>query len=289
MNRQILYDLYRLTKSWSTLNRLAHSLVRSIEVPLLILILRCAGARLAIPRNSIFDGKRFNVFMSDIDFSIVGGPESFAFIQSVSLGVRKVLPNLGELEFYTEQEWKELSAILSMPEHKFWERTYNLRKHNWQRLKLAEASSKYEEMKQKRSMAITLEKLGVEHGNLEGDKIFGDLPSAPPQNVGIPPYFSRFLEHQLSFDSAPNAIYFKNRELFDRLLAILPENEFYSTSAELRKIKWLIMKREYFQTVTSIRTRSFHNPQQNFMVERSWLETLEKRIGLVLENAPRGN
>ena len=68
-----------------------------------------------ITRNSVTQNSGFNIFFSDIDFTIVVKSEiSFEYSDRIlkTYGkLKKFFPMLGEVEFFTEPEWSELEGL----------------------------------------------------------------------------------------------------------------------------------------------------------------------------------
>lgn len=121
------------------------------------------GFRL-IPRHSIEEVGGFNVFFSDLDFTLV-----FKDLPSENLRSRVLqsyfksaqrIKFLGELELYSEDEW-ELRKRLKSAFSDLFDSIWNLRKWHWQKNSLLESRSPYHLYKTQRSIQRVKTKLNI--------------------------------------------------------------------------------------------------------------------------------
>jgi hypothetical protein len=271
----MLYFFFHLTSHFPGPLEAARVLIQKLEVPLVQFIFKSFGARIMVPRNSIFDAERFNLFLSDIDFSVVGNSEDFPKLLSVHHCLKKVLVNLGEIELYTEAEWETLSVSESSPLNSYWTTVYLIRKLKWQSRKLEASRTRYESLKHERGIAITLERLNSKSISLKYNDVFSGLvPESPSQKFYLPRY-SSFLEHQLTLSPAPGAIFFSSPEEVSTLLKVLPETEENPAHLWNKQVKHLLIKRERLLTLTSMRVRNFSSAEKK--LAEKWLEDLDRR------------
>ena len=250
----MVFTLYRWTNSSLVFNRLATFIVTHFEVPLLISIFKLAGATRVKARNSILDPGIYNVFMSDLDYSIVCETTQMRFIYSIATALKKVFINLGELEFYTAQEWEEIERLAASPYAHVWDYLYRLRKTQWQVRKLSSAATPYEIAKQRRALEISRGKLNEMHHTLQ---------SLLHSQDGVA-VFSYFLETHISASS--------------KLFEVLPDNDYLPLEDSLKETKVLIISREYLLTMTSIRIRKLESPHLLFETELGWMKSLAERL-----------
>lgn len=114
-----------------------------------------------IPHHSAADGGDFNVFVSDIDYSLVV-PEPFdaaTTLRCIEFYARwrARLPFLGELEMYTRREWA-MRKELERSHRPILQLIWHLRKFVWQTAELDSAPSAYHRDKARRSIIRILER-----------------------------------------------------------------------------------------------------------------------------------
>ena len=107
----MLLFCFHLTKDYPEFNEFLRQLILRVEVPMIKFLLRLSGAARVIPRHSVHQPHIFNTFMSDLDFTVIGQEKHFPFLDQVCWGLRKLFPNLGEVEFYQPLEWEELLGL----------------------------------------------------------------------------------------------------------------------------------------------------------------------------------
>ncbi len=111
-------------------------------------------------RHSVSHGKGFNVFGSDLDYSII---IENSFDQTTPLRrlialydeTKALLPFIGELEIYTEAEWRHKKKVLSSHGTVLL-LIWNLRKIAWEQAKLKTAPSEYHRRKCERVLGRLL-------------------------------------------------------------------------------------------------------------------------------------
>lgn len=264
----MLHTLFNLTKNLNSFHEVCRRTIISLEVPLLKGILLGFGADEVIHRHSILSKRYFNVFMSDIDLSVRASEKNFRLLNEVSLVIKKILPNLGEIEFYTDEEWKEITELTQAPYEKTWERLLLLRKLSWQKKALKVSRSQYDTAKQERGIAITLERLALEMP--EGFYLDTVFPEFSDRKASGPaPVKSEFLEHPMFFRDEATASYFWR---------ILPESPEHPESEEDKRLKSHLIRREILLTVVSKRNQMLRGNLHDLEAKNDWLTTLHKRV-----------
>jgi hypothetical protein len=253
----------------SGFHQLSRKLIVCLEVPMLRLIFSLAGAHEIVIRHSLKDGEGFNVFMSDFDLSVIASEDQFAFLAKVAEGIKKIFMNLGELEFYTDNEWQEYKALLTQRESEFWKRLLLIRKLKWQSIALrAGTSDSYQRTKLSRGVLITKQKLGLNSDEFFLDGLFPELIGGA-EEAEETASFSPFLESPLRFRSA---------EAARNLWSILPDNKNIPNDSFRKSLKFYVLKREYYLTLVSIRSDIYTGKSADLVQKKGWLAYLAGRI-----------
>jgi len=270
----MLLFCFQLTKDYPEINEFLRQIILRVEVPVIKFLLRFSGAAQVIPRHSVHQRYIFNSFMSDLDFTVVAQEKHFSFLDHVYWGLRKVFPNLGEVEFYQPHEWEELLGLQYSPHYVLWEKIYLLRKLSWQQSKLHKAKTSYEKVKQARAIELTLNRLNQFKFPLSGDEIF---PELHPYSVSHSYYFPRssgFLEHEITIESGHDLV-FKSLPLANTFIYILPESHEVFPDSELNEFKYLLVRKEYYLTKTSMRLKKIRQTDGDISKDESWIKDLE--------------
>lgn len=129
-----------------------------------------------LARNSVAEPGAFNIFLSDLDFTLIVDREpATEELRSILDGYARLARSLwflGELEVYTREEWRILDQVKSEAGSAV-DLIWNLRKLLWQKQALASAPSAYHRAKAKRSIRRTFEKLRTPLADL--DCAFGEM------------------------------------------------------------------------------------------------------------------
>lgn len=119
-----------------------------------------------IIRHSASMRGEFNVFFSDIDFSVVVpamDQKQIALMKRRYYLLKKLFPWLGELEIYTEAEKARFDA-LSVVWARDYQRVRHFRKINWMLLAKANSRKKLEHCKYDRAIRKSLRQFGAASG-----------------------------------------------------------------------------------------------------------------------------
>ena len=269
----MLLFCYQLTKDYPEFNELLRQIILRVEVPLIKLLLRFSGAAQVIPRHSVHQRHVFNTFMSDLDFTIVGQEKHFPFLDQVCGGLRKFFPNLGEVEFYEPLEWEELLGLQYSSQYVLWEKIYLLRKLSWQNTKLEKAKTSYERVKQSRAIELTRTRLNQFNPILTGDEIFPELQSYAVSHSYYFPRSSGFLEHEITIETGHDLV-FQSLQLANAFIYILPESNEVFPESELNQFKYLLVRKEYYLTKTSMRLKLIRQADVDVSKDKSWIKDL---------------
>lgn len=274
----MIHYLYLATCKMKLLNECMRKAIIMFELPLLKSIFLFAGANVVIARNSVYEPNKFNVFMSDLDFTLVSSERKFEFLYKIKKNLQKIFLNVGEIELYTPDEWAECEELSHSPHMIYWTKINTIRKSAWQRKKLASAKSVHEVAKQKRALEITLNRLGQDRFPIDGASVFKELPGhLNESNFGLPTY-SSFLEYKITTKVEEDVCYFSNIQTAVRLISILPDNTIVPEDKTLREIKLFLLRKEFLMTTTSLRVNKLLTPEKDFPEHVHWLGDLKEKI-----------
>lgn len=235
-----------------------------LELPVLRFLLGRIGSSEIMARHSIRSPGFFNVFMSDIDLSVKASEQKFREIHEAALVIRKILPNLGEIEFYTQEEWTELLGLTSSPFDATWEKLHLLRKLSWQKKARNLARTSYERAKQERGISNTLKRLGLTaEENFMLDDLFPEF--AIHKDSGTPPSNSQYLEHELRFRDKTSAAYFWKH---------LPDSAEHPHDKNAKELKSHLVRREILLTKVSQRNESLQGKMSHLKTKEEWINRL---------------
>lgn len=83
-----------------------------------------------IPRHSLTEAGKFNVFASDLDYTIICTPADFSRVYLTWTKLKTLLPNLGELEMVTPEESEFLKSQVPKSFSQTWRKILLVRKFN---------------------------------------------------------------------------------------------------------------------------------------------------------------
>lgn len=268
----MLYVLYQFTRDWDRFHELCRNILIRCELPVLTFLLKGIGSSQVIARHSIRSPGFFNVFMSDIDLSVEAPEQKFHQIHAAALLIRRILPNLGEIEFYTHEEWDELRELTHSPLDATWERLHLLRKLSWQKKARHLARTSYEKAKQDRGISSTLKRLGLTaEENFMLDELFPEI--AIHKDSGTSPGHSHYLEQELRFKDKASAAYFWKH---------LPDSAEHPQDKKAKELKSHLVRREILLTKVSQRSESLHGKTSHLKTKDEWinrLNTIRQELG----------
>lgn len=261
---KILFFFYDLTKNLPMFHRMAARVVLHLELPLIELILKNKfqdRIKLIQPRHSLLEKNGFNLFMSDIDLSIVLKDEKDIHeVLTTCWDLKRIFLNLGEQEVYLPKEWELLTNLLMDPHHKTWTSIFQIRKLAWQKDNLSNLSSEYDIAKFYRGINRSLKSLGMKDDKLQAEVIFPFIPTNLRTSVTADkfPFYNDFLcqmvflnqtsdEPGIYFDSPASATFFgsllplANDELrapWEDLRIYLLQRELLMAKCHLRILIW---------------------------------------------------
>jgi hypothetical protein len=263
---------------YPVVHRMCRRLILNVEVPLLDFVLRPRGG-LFVTRNSLHSSRDFNLFMSDVDFSIVSKDQDcFPAVLNKRQGLKKCLPNLGECELYLEDEWELKKKLSLSPSQVVWDNIYLIRKLGWQKKSLLEAKTEYEKIKVRRAMDIILRRLGHSKFPLNGSVLFA-LPGDPPRprNPQLRVATSLFLGATLGCEAPHVDLEFNSIAEFERFHSLLPDSLEDPQSPEDMEIKQYLLLNEVLISTVSLRLAKYEGQLRRAEEIEAWIGDLHKR------------
>ncbi len=278
--RSILFYLSKLTLNWNLFSRVIHCLVVKIELPILSYIFILAGAVKVFPRHSVAIEGRFHPFLSDVDLSIFTQEQKIKRIMQIESFLGFIFCNLGEVEYYNEDEIELLELSLVGNGQKLWDKFYKIRKISWQKNKLNQPLDKYEKLKIERSLKNILTDLKQENFALNGNQIFkeylGMLNIKKCSSVSLSQY-SPFLELPICVGRIDNALYFEHAKEACIVMSFFPESDWVPESKEERDIKKVIIIKELLISLNNQRKNKL-NAMGSDLVLDNWIIELREKL-----------
>jgi hypothetical protein len=276
MSQQLLYDLFVTTLDWNLFHEISRKIILVCEIPAIEILFKPHRVHI---RHSVQSAQYFNLFASDIDLSATAPTETelqkaFAVHQKL----KKKFINLGEIELYLTAEWALKEKLLSSPFFPFWQKTYYLRKFNWQSQSLRDSSNAYQRSKHERGLAITLERLGASKLPISGDKLFdlADLDSKDKFSFSTS-FHSKFLESSVGLLNSEAKLVFSTPEKIEAFRRCLPDSSVAIDDPQSKQIKTFLMTCEYLQTHITRRQHLLLNRKDQLGTMDHWLATLRSR------------
>jgi hypothetical protein len=278
MNHTLLHRLYLRTTAQRFFHRLCRHLIVHVEVPLIRIYL-CPPNAPFIARNSVHSRDDFNLFMSDVDFTIVTDDEDAAGqVLRKRQRLKKFLPNIGECEVFRQDEWRLKSKLDSSPLRDLWSAVYLIRKLGWQRSSLSKASTPYDLEKNQRAMGITLRKLGHTGLPLSGDALFPFLANSPKaSDPSATSANSLFLGATIGTVGQDADLCFRSVDEFERFRRILPDTIGAPSLAADREVKTYLMLQELLLATVSRRIVAASGDTLRAQEITGWIKDLHKR------------
>lgn len=284
---ETLHNLYHLTKHWKYFHRACALIVLYVEVPLIRLLFKLLNPKkilLIVPRHSLRKKDQFNVFMSDIDLSVITrSSDDFESILRNSRLIKKLFLNLGELEIHLPLEWEILLQVKKGPATEIWDHIFQVRKLSWQREKLLQPVSDYESEKVKRGMARSLRSLNQSSALLEGRGIFPCITkfTVPPETEISSGYFDDYFEHYVYFHKEASAfgMKFENEVEYLSLRALTPQGD-QVLQAPWEKIRYDLLQRERIMSLCQLRILSWNKEEKKARKVQDWITILDRKISL---------
>lgn len=273
--KTVLYGLYLATKNLRSLHECGRRLYLHVLVPVLACAFRLAGAEDLRARHSIASRDHFNVFMSDIDLTVVTARPITRFMRLHRL-LKLAIPALGELEFCSPPHWAALTELNRAPANKLWNATYVVRKIHWITDKLGRAESAYERAKDQRALEILKNRLGVDENPLPGTKIFEDfIRLIPASSPSAPLGMNLFLEHAITLDPTHSeGLLFEHVADWHALATLLPDSPSIPAHPLLCQQKRFLVFQEMLQATTTLQLKDYHGDLQGREILVSWIEQL---------------
>ncbi len=239
-------------------------------------------------RNSLFDKKHFNPFLSDVDITLViqDGFNSKKLIQDF-LKIKKIFIMLDYPEVYSESEYKTLLEIQQKSSWKIIDVIWNIRKMNWCLSSLQNQADELTILKMNRSIEKSLSKIlrsekkpSRKQFFISDFKYFEILFNTELKNINVS-YNSGFLGNQKGL-----MILELSRVQFHFLDSLMPAEKLYEPLKEQMTPFYLECKLslalfERLITLSSIRLKEAQNESTESL--HQWL-SWQEHILIINEN-----
>jgi hypothetical protein len=292
MSSFFLFCLYQLTRNWSWFHKIGRFFAFHIEVKIIKFVYFHLGFKQLYPRNSIYDSSSFNVFMSDLDFSIVIDEEkNVLFIQKIRKKIKYFLPNIGEFEFYNKEEWIQKNRECLKDANHIWNEIRLIRKLNWQRKSLASADNQYSKVKYVRGINITLSKMKQSSSILSGENVLRHLKQKNSEKLHKVsfPHRSIYLETNIFVgdNDSVEGVKFESSQDALVLYHLLPTSDYVFSNSYLNEIKKYLVFEELLTSKSFRRAEFFKEiPKDELDLIDKWIFSLEKLM-LNLDNVKK--
>lgn len=272
------------------LHRAGAWIILHFEVPLIHLLLKLKLKEKVItikPRHSLIEKGGFNLFMSDIDLSIVVKSDSdFNNALNACWSLKRVLLNLGEPEVYLAQEWETLENLKKNELDELWRSLFQIRKLKWQRERNQGQITAYQKAKFERGTKRSLMALNSNNGLLYAENIFPFLKNIPDERTDSSfPKWDDFIQHNITIspDNDQYSLIFQTpsrAELFQSLSPIANN----ILKAPWEKIRIYLLKRELLMARCHLRLLEWTQDQSSIPKIREWVEIIENKIKIAEPN-----
>lgn len=278
----ILYPCYELTKQHTHLHERIRQFVLEFEIPLFIKAFRDSlgqDLQMILPRHSLIEPHAYNVFMSDIDLTLVVTSEKDvkqAFETFYSL--KKYYPNLGEPEVLTLEEWNNALSYERPGFEKIWSMLFQLRKLSWQTKKLSNAQGEYEVAKIQRGISNSLKKLSSHGPMLKLDDFFPECPVATSFCEIKLPCYSHYLERWIELidhDQLPSLV-FSSIDQAEGFIQLIPGHVTVDLIIQTHPLRRYLLAKEINLSQAQLRIQNFGGTG-NEHIEK-WVQRLRNEL-----------
>lgn len=226
-------------------------------------------------RHSLLEPGGFNLFVSDIDLTLVIKEEKdSARVLAGYQTCKKIFLNLGEPEVITATECEKLRHLESPNYLAFWSKLFQLRKIQWQLVKQEKASS-LELLKIDRGLKKSKQKLKASSLQIHLSKAFSETTPLASHAIQYP-HFSHYLGCWIDIEDSQrkHVLIATSTDEANGLLAVLPDYEYLGVheNEDLRKY---ILQREIILSQSQKRLlASQHSPVEHL---EDWIQKLKEK------------
>lgn len=265
----------QITYDWKWFNQGYAALIKLIYIPFLKLIASFISDVKIETRHSI-NNQYFRVFGSDLDVNVIGSIDKLEKWKKTYPLLKKIMPRLGEWEFYTPYEAHVLKILEEHAYHEFWEYLSKIRKLEW--IKRGNRDT------QKFKTLKALERIHKEVHNLNVNSLQELLKRLTNHSLIVSEkkvnksfqFNSKYLF--LALGNTNNCDFkFQNQNSCETFLNLLP-TQYRSApkSSKLKNLKNYVILRELIITVTSSRYGNTLNQDKEVMIQ--WVGELKEYL-----------
>lgn len=276
----MLEKLFLISPNYSFLHNWAQLIAVNLEVPLFRFLLKifCDSKVSQIElRHSIVESSGFNLFVSDIDLTIIISNESQStHVLNAYHLLKKIFMNLGEPEVVTCEERDQLLKLETAELKYFWSKLFQLRKIHWQLLKKKQSKNNLELLKIARGLEKCKSKLGSESLVISIERAFPESPKLNSPEITYP-YYSHYLGCWVEIGASikEHALVAQTEEVANGFLSLLPDYELQSLS-QRNHFKTYITQREIVLSQAQRRLLESNGKSAQHISE--WILKLKEKI-----------
>ena len=278
----ILFAFYQVSKGSFFFHEWVRQFLLNFEVPALRLFFQLAlnnSLSQMIIRHSLLEPLGFNVFMSDIDLTIiVKKSEDIPHALKSFFDLKKIFLNLGEPEIFTQEEWNQWMALEQPEFDKTWVNLFQVRKIFWQKMKQEQTSSLYEMAKIQRGLEKSHSKLHAAGSMLYIQRLFPNVPSAEIFCGVDIPYYSKYLNKWVEASPASriDSLVCSTNDQVEGLIQLIPGHETIDPKIQCHPLRRYFLFREILLSRAQLRIQQYSHIQNELISD--WIARLEREM-----------
>jgi hypothetical protein len=282
IKEHVLFAFYQVSQNDSFLHEWVRQFLIYFEVPALRFFLKLAlsdSLSQMIIRHSLLEPQGFNVFMSDIDITLIVKQNSdIPKALKVFYDLKKIFLNLGEPEVFTQQEWEQQMALEEPEFNKIWANLFQVRKIFWQKTKQEKTSSPYEIAKIQRGLEKSYSKLHAAGSRLFIQRLFPNVPSAEIY-CGIEiPFYSEYLNIWVEASPAcrTESLICSTNDQVEGLIQLIPGHKTIDPKILSHPLRRYFLYREILLSRAQLRIQQYSHHQNDAI--SGWITRLETEM-----------
>ncbi len=277
-----LFAFYQVSQDSHFLHEWARQFLLNFEIPALRFFFQLAlnnSLSQIIIRHSLIEPQGFNIFMSDIDLTIiVKKNDDIPKALKAFFDLKQIFLNLGEPEIFTQEEWDQWMALEKPEFAKTWANLFQVRKIFWQKMKQEKSSSLYELAKIQRGLDKSHSKLHAAGSMLYIQRLFPNVPNAEIF-CGIEiPYYSKYLNMWVegSPASRTDSLVCSTNDQVEGLIQLIPGHETVDPKIQSHPLRRYFLFREILLSRAQLRIQQYSHIENELI--SGWITRLESEM-----------
>ncbi|HXH31150.1 MAG TPA: hypothetical protein VNJ01_10095 [Bacteriovoracaceae bacterium] len=275
----ILLKLYEVSAD-SFLHPWSQGIITSLFFPFVRLVFLTLNPKAIelIARHSIKEKDGFNLFMSDIDVTILADKHSsIPMLLKNYFRIKHLLPILGEPEIHVKQEWQELH-LRSTPElDDAWSTIFQMRKLRWQEKSLLRTYDRYHRSKLLRGLERTKKKLKTSTGQVSLQKVLSTLPLSQVP-LELPVYLMYFQSWLAVEATREESLVASSPEVAWGFYQLIPGNQSEDPSLRKSPLREFLCRKEILMSQSQLDLSKFQDESFNTLILDSWIQKLTEQL-----------